>query len=304
MASGEVESGSGVLTRAAAERALVDACGEVGLVAAGTELIRLGSSAVYRIRTRVVARVSPNGKRLADARREVAVSRWLADEGFPATRALDVSQPVEAGGHVVTFWESASEREEYAPIDLVAAMIRDFHRLEPPASLGLAVLDPFARSEERLRSLVGLDAEDAAFLRSASEKARHDWASLRFALPTGVIHGDASVGNVILDRTGNPLLIDLDEVSVGPREWDLVQTALYFDRLGWHSKPEYETFVRIYGYDVMEWSGYSTLADIREVLMVQWLAARAAHDDQAAAEVRKRIAAIRYGGSRQDWRPY
>lgn len=283
---------------------MVDACSEAGLSADGSELVRLGSSAVYRLRTRVVARVSLNRDRLADARHEVAVARWLADEGFPATRALDVTQPVEAGGHVVTFWESASDREEYAPVDMVAAVIRDFHRLEPPASLELPVLDPFVRSGERLRSLVGLDPEDAAFLRSASKKARRDWVSLRFVLPAGVIHGDASVGNVILDRVGNPLLIDLDEVSVGPREWDLVQTALYYDRLGWHNKAEYETFVRVYGYDVMEWPGYSTLADIREVLMVQWLAVRAAHDDQAAAEVHKRIAAIRYGRSRQDWRPY
>lgn len=85
----------------------MDACAETGLVADGTELIRLGSSAVYRLRSRVVARVSPNRDRLVEARREVAVARWLADEGFPATRALDVTQPVEASGHVVTFWESA-----------------------------------------------------------------------------------------------------------------------------------------------------------------------------------------------------
>lgn len=280
------------------------ACASVGLMADGAQLIRLGSNAVYRLSAPVVVRVSATLDGLAEARWEVTIARWLADVEFPATRALGVEQPVVTGGHVVTFWESASEREEYAPIDLVAAVIRDFHRLEPPVSLELPALDPFRRSEERLRSLVGIDPEDAAFLRSASEKARHDWTSLRFALPSGVIHGDASVGNVILDRAGNPLLIDLDEVSVGPREWDLVQTALYYDRLGWHTKAEYETFVRVYGYDVMEWPGYSTLADIREVLMVQWLAARAAHDDQAAAEVRKRIAAIRYGGSRQGWRPY
>jgi len=41
-------------------------------------------------------------------------------------------------------------------------------------------------------------------------------------LPRGVIHGDASVGNVIRDTTRHAVLIDLDGFAVGPREWDLV----------------------------------------------------------------------------------
>ena len=51
-------------------------------------------------------------------------------------------------------------------------------------------------------------------------------------------------------------LTDLDGFAVGPREWDLVLTALYFERFGWHTAEEYAAFVETYGYDVMAWDGY------------------------------------------------
>jgi hypothetical protein len=100
------------------------------------------------------------------------------------------------------------------------------------------------------------------------------------------------------------VLLDLDSFSVGPREWDLIQTALFYDRLGWHTKDEYRTFVEVYGYDIMQWDGYETLADLREVAMTVWLSKKAAGDASAAAEARKRIAAMRSGGSRRDWGAY
>jgi aminoglycoside phosphotransferase (APT) family kinase protein len=94
---------------------------------------------------------------------------------------------------------------------------------------------------------------------------------LTFGLPPGVVHGDASVGNVIRDRDGHPLLADLDGFAVGTREWDLVLTALYYENFGWHTAEEYRTFADTYGYDVMAWSGYPVLRDVREFLMVAWL---------------------------------
>ena len=43
-----------------------------------------------------------------------------------------------------------------------------------------------------------------------------------------MIHGDASIGNVLRDRQGNPVVIDLDGFAIGPREWDVVLTAIYY----------------------------------------------------------------------------
>src|SRR4030095_10223131 len=87
---------------------------------------------------------------------------------------------------------------------------------------------------------------------------------LSFVLPPGPVHGDANIGNLLHDDDGRPVLIDLDGCAVGPREWDLVLTAMYFDSYGWHSADEYEEFVKVYGFDVMTWRGYPVLRDVRE----------------------------------------
>ncbi|GAA5008918.1 phosphotransferase family protein [Actinopolymorpha pittospori] len=130
--------------------------------------------------------------------------------------------------------------------------------------------------------------------RSPTFQARYD--SLKFALPHGVIHGDANVGNVLLDRLKNPVLIDLDGFCHGPREWNLVQTALFFDRFGWHAKEEYSEFRQTYGFDIMTWPGYETLADLHELRMVVWLSLNATKDSRSNQEPEK---AARFAA---DWR--
>lgn len=64
------------------------------------------------------------------------------------------------------------------------------------------------------------------------------------------------------------MVIDLDGFGIGPREWDVVLTAIYYDSFGWHTREEYETFARVYGFDIMAWPGYPVLREIREFLMV------------------------------------
>ncbi len=241
---------------------------------------------------------------MESAHRQVAVARWLEAERYPATRALNIEQPIDCEGWVATFWESASEREEYAPLVQVAELLHMLHQLEAPRSLDLPEKRPFHELDQRLSVLAQVDYSDAAFLHERVTDLRTRYEALDFVLPAGVIHGDANVGNVILDRDGNPLLIDLDSFSVGPREWDLVQTALFYERFGWHTEQEYRDFVEVYGFDIMRWPGYPVLADYREVAMTLWLARKAASDPKAADEVRKRVAAIRTGGDRRDWAPF
>jgi aminoglycoside phosphotransferase (APT) family kinase protein len=118
-----------------------------------------------------------------------------------------------------------------------------------------------------------------------------------------VIHGDANVGNLLCDDAGTARLADLDGFSIGPREWDLILTAMYYDRYGWHTEEEYRAFVEAYGFDVMAWDGYETMADLRELLMVVWLADTAATDKSGRPELAARLDSIRNNTSRRHWRP-
>lgn len=292
------------LTEEVAWHVLTVACGQVQLDPAGAELIRVGSNAVFRLADPVIVRITRDGDTIGEVRRQVDVAKWLETQGYPATRALDVKQPVEAEGRIATFWESVSEDERYASIDQVAEIIRQLHELETPEWLHLPDKEPFGKLDMQLRILEKVDPSSASFLRERSEDIRARYENLDFALQPGVIHGDANVGNVILDRNDEPVLIDLDSFCMGPREWDLVQTALFYERFGWHTAKEYHTFVKVYGFDIMSWPGYEVLADYREVAMTLWLSGKASTDGRAAAEVRKRVDSIKSGENRHDWAPF
>lgn len=285
--------------------ALRHACALAGLDAEDARLLRLGSNAVYRLSAPIVARISRHGADIDHARRTVAVARWLESVDYPAVRVVDVEQPVVVDSQVVTFWIALSDDgDQYATVPEVAEALVRLHRLVAPAELGLPPLSPFANALRRIASNAWLSADDRLFLSRTLAGLRDAYGTLQFDLPQGVIHGDASVGNVLHDRDGNPVLIDLDGFAVGPREWDLALTAVYYDSFGWHTREEYEAFVRVYGFDIMQWPGYPVMRSVREFLMVTWLVQKAGESDHIAAEARKRIAALRTGASRKDWQPY
>lgn len=296
--------GQGELTDESAAHALLTAGVQVGLSTDGARLIRMGSNAVFRVPGNVIARVARSEDMLDNARKQVDVAGWLEGERFPSVRALHVQQPVVADQRVVTFWRSESDEETYAPIGDVADLIRRLHDLDPPTGIMLPLLRPFGATDDALPSFRGLSSDDAEYLTKRLTEARDMFESLDYALPCGVVHGDANVGNVIVANDGGPVLIDLDSFSRGPREWDLIQTAIFYDRFGWHTAEEYETFVNVYGYDIMGWSGYSDLADMREVAMTTWLSRKAGNSDKSAFEAAKRIRSMRHGASRRDWSAY
>jgi len=266
--------------------------------------MRLGSNAVFRLTGSVVVRVAPCGEGVASARRATAVARWLKAENYPAARLLPFNQPVMVNGRAVTFWEAVSPvGNEWASTRQLAALLVKLHELVPPRDLRLPEVAPFATAEARIASSTWLTGKDRDLLADSLTDLRQRLAGLDWQLPTGVIHGDASVGNVLRSSDGRPVLIDLDAFSVGHREWDLVLTATYFDSLGWHTSNEYTEFAQVYGWDIMSWPGYKTLRELCEFLMIVWAVAQADGSERVSAEATKRIASLRAGGSRRGWDP-
>jgi aminoglycoside phosphotransferase (APT) family kinase protein len=277
----------------------------VGIEPTGAELIRIGSNAVYWLRHRsIVARVGRRMDQFNDVAREIAVSRWLLRVGVHAVHALDVSQPVLAEGHPVSVWESVNDREEYGSTKELGELLKALHALPTPSNIDLPALDPFDRLRWRIDRVAVLSARDRAFLSSRHADLAAAYTRLDYVLPEGVVHGDASVGNVLRGRDGVAVLADLDGFAYGAREWDLIQTAMYYERYGWHTRDEYDAFVSAYGFDVMTWNGYPVLADIKELSMVTWMAQNAGSNVRAVGELAKRVRALRTGGRRDDWSPF
>lgn len=281
---------------------LREACEAVGLDPTDAHLMRLGTNAVFRLEAAVVVRIARLDN-LDEMIRTVAVARWLESVGYPAVRALAFNQPVVIDGSAATFWEALSDGETYATVPEVAELLRWLHSLPAP-NLKLPDFEPFGKIYSRLENSQWLTDSDRAFLEDFLTKLREQYSQLSFALPPGVVHGDANVGNVLHDDQGHPAVIDLDSFAVGPREWDLIQTAIFYDRFGWHTCEEYESFVRVYGFDIMKWPGYSVLRDIRELHMITWLTLNVSNNDRLAEEARKRIKSIRTDSGWREWLPY
>lgn len=285
---------------------LREACATAELDSHGAELLRLGSNAVYRLTSLpVIVRIARDPAVLGEMERAVRVTRWLETQDFPAMRVpASVTQPLVVGGLVVTFWESVQENEEYGTVGELADLLRRLHWLEEPESLRLPYFDPLAKVAASLEELDGISAEDRTFLEERAASLGKDYDRLDFVLPFGMIHGDASIGNILRHRDGHAVLIDLDGFALAPREWDLVQTAMFYERYGWHTETEYADFVHRYGFDLMNWPGYETLADLRELMMVAWLGHQVVTNERSADEFGRRMDTLRTGGSRKDWQPF
>jgi hypothetical protein len=271
-----------------------------GINTAGAELVTRGEIAVYDLRGLwMIARIARTTDYLPDFTTEVEVARWLESAGFPAARlAGPADQPVVEDGRVATFWAQVAEHKYYGTVTELASLLRRLHDLDPPSSLILPELQPFKGAQSRI-TRADLREDDREFLLSRLGDLRDRYVQLDFVLPRGPIHGNASVSSVLplIWDSRTRVLVDLDCFAVGPREWDLVLTTMYFERFGWHTDEEYLEFASGYGFDVMRWPGYPILRNIRELILLTWLALNPWNLPEIDAEVSGRIADLRNGNA-------
>ncbi|MFJ8956490.1 aminoglycoside phosphotransferase family protein [Streptomyces sp. NPDC102381] len=274
------------------------ACLAAGLDATDAEPLRLAENAIWRLPRGVVVRIARPGQSAA-ATREVQVARWLAAQGVPAVRALDIRQPVAADGHPVTFWQGLPPHEVGTVADVVA-LLKQLHALPKP-DLPLGELDPFVRLVERIDAASTLSDADRQWLHGRLQDLKGQWASRPKGLPECVVHGDAWVGNVARTEAG-PWLMDFERASFGPPEWDLVSTAVKLTTTGAVSTEEYAQFCETYGTDVTEWEGYELFAGARELRMSTYAAQHAATHPEWRREAQYRIDCLRGRAGVRPWR--
>ncbi|MGP9019240.1 aminoglycoside phosphotransferase family protein [Streptomyces sp. BR1] len=291
-------------TSAGAAQVMAAACHAAGLDHRGAELIRLGENALFRLASApVIVRVARGVEWLPKARREVAVSRWLTEEGFPATRAIeDLEQPLLIGGHPVTFWHLIVEGDRQATYGELGAVLRDLHSLTVPERLELPPYEPFDKAELRLQRAV-IPADDKTFLRKRERELRDKFAELRFESPKGPVHGDAHVQNLMVNDRGQVILIDFEFFCFDHPEWDLMVTSVEHHSLRWQTDEQYADFVAAYGRDLYDWHGYETLRGLQEFGMTTWLMQNVQESESVAAEYQRRITGLRNDGAPRDWHP-
>jgi len=128
-----------------------------------------------------------------------------------------------------------------------------------------------------------------------------DLPHVQYALPAGPIHGDAHLGNLIPTATG-AVLCDFDSAATGPREIDLVATAV--GRLRFNRPAQIRNeLVDTYGFDVTTWSGWPTLRRLRELKLVTSALPLLASQPAITARWRTRMQSLRNSDD-HPWQPY
>ncbi|MCW5252814.1 aminoglycoside phosphotransferase family protein [Streptomyces sp. SHP 1-2] len=282
-------------------REVLDAAGVLpGPAVRGARLLALGENAVFAAGDLAV-KVGRDAELLPRARRELAVSAWLAAEGVPAVRAAE-PEALLVGGHPVTVWHRLADPVRPTEPRDVAALLRLVHALPAP---GFA-LPPreLLDGVERWLRLAGdtVDPEDAAYLRARRDGFAAAAAALTPRLAPGPIHGDALPRNVHIGPDG-PVLVDLETFSSDLREHDLVVMALSRDRYGLPAGA-YDAFTSTYGWDVREWDGCAVLRGARETASCAWVAQHAPGNPKALTEFRRRVASLRDEDPAVRWYPF
>lgn len=289
--------------------AVRQACEVSGLDPAGARLIHHYSNAIYVLPAEdVVARVTYGRDSAERVARSLAVTRWLAGQGFAATEPYAGTGPVAAAGAVVSFWTYYPQPAAPAPMTSahLAVLLLGLHQAGAPpfplpAWVPLESLE--ATVDDRVLS-AALTGDEREWIVARIGEMRGEIEGLDWPLGSGLIHGDAWAGNLLSCPAALPagvLLGDWDWVSTGPREVDLIPT--------WHAAVRYgkspswvADFVTQYGYDLAGWEGYRVMLAMRDLLQLSGPIRRAPASESHRQALRQRLDGLRSGDTASAWK--
>lgn len=266
--------------------------------------MRLGENALFHLPAgSVVVRIARTMGYWTDAVKEVSVAQWLADHHFPAAQVFDVTQPIEADGHPVTFWRFIMGRAgDQRDIATLGTVLRRLHETPPPTKFTLPPDDILGRVEPRIAS-ARIPVDDKRFLLSLLGDLAAKVAKLDYPLTPAPTHGDAHSENLMI-RDDEPVLIDFERFAWGQPEWDLAMTATEYLTARWWTDVEYAKFSDAYGYDITDWhAGFDVLQAVHELKMTTWLMQNVAESQEIADEYQVRMRTLR-GEPSPGWRPF
>ncbi len=276
------------------------ACERAGLDSDGAELVRLGENAIFQLASApIVVRIARSADRMPRVEKELCVARWLTSAHIPAIHVCEqIDQPMLADDHPVSFWQTVTGGEPAPTNSDLARLLAAFHGLAD-CPCDMPGFDPLQIPESRLAAPDGVTPEDRDFLRSRCGDLNEQLHGLEFALPQGPIHGDAHTRNLLTDH-GQVVLLDFESAAIGPREWDLLPTAIAQERYGLAEK-QYQEFATAYGFEVRTWPGYPVLREIRQLTMTTWIMQNIGESPAAAAEFALRVASLKERDFERAW---
>lgn len=261
-----------------------------GLVADKIELIRHGSTSVYRVvGAGAVVRITRSP--LADAG---DVEAWLdgiaslAAQGVPVLGPLFL-RPLDLGAAWATLWPEASPVSRGSFKGLGAAL-RKLHGAEIPAVFAGRGDGRMAAVASRLVTAEALSvpAEYLETIRDHLKQVEAAWTSLDHLLHVPA-HADAYVGNLMVHE-GRPVLIDLDDMCSAPRELDFAPSLVSSRRFE-DTRAAYEDLLDGYGpcEPPLDAEALEVFVEQRQLTMISWLATLWGVEQRSRAELEHRL---------------
>lgn len=258
---------------------------DFGRVPTDLEFLRHGTQAIVASRTRgLVWRISTgiDADAIAD---NLALSSELA-------RTAPVLGPqrttvATAGALCMSEWRLGSPVPAERAFTSLGQCLVGLHSHAVPA--GLPVFGDFEKIPGRLERAVAQDVPDD-LLNRMQDRADQVVPRMRAVVHQDrtLMHGDAHIGNLV-ELDGRPLLIDLDDLSTGPHQLDLVPSWVSGRRMQ-RDPAQFQHLIDAYGEDVRQWSEFDTACRYRELTMNTWLATLWDSSEHARNELRHRLA--------------
>jgi len=222
----EAGEASALAAAQAVARAHGVACDEAVLIAAGSNAL------VHLKPAPVVARVMTGTAVLHDdaeqwLAREVAVGAFLAERTDLVVPPSDLLPPgpYEQDGLWMTLWTFVPHDEQASPPEPreLGGSLRALHAALADFPGDLATLSEI---RDWLERLLGELRPSASLTQRDIDRLRFDLdavapAVFESSLPAQALHGDASIGNLLRTDGGGLVWNDLEDVCVGPVQWDI-----------------------------------------------------------------------------------
>jgi aminoglycoside phosphotransferase (APT) family kinase protein len=285
--------------------ALREVCRIFGADPVGAQLLHQRSNAVFLLPSdQLVVRLAPDTPlRRRRAQTCIDVTSWLESQPEPVALApVPGEQPVIAAGAVATFWPQRPTTPPASLTDL-AVLLRRLHTLPVP-QFPVPRYQPLQRLFEALdldyeRPRPTLATNDRAWLLDRARTLVTTFTATTFPLGDGLVHADAHSENLVRDPShGSWLLIDWDGTCLGPRELDLL-TGIpdHFHE----PEADRRRFLAAYGYDILDWPGWTLLRDITELHALSAYIRLASSKSAAATELHHRVRSLRTGDRAARW---
>ena len=210
----------------------------------------------------------------------------------PAVRVNDeIDQPLLVDGHPVSFWHTVTGGEPTSHTTPTWPACSPHSMASAAARATWRALLRSRSLESRLAAPTAVTREDRDFLLARCGDLNEQLGPWSSPCRAGPIHGDAHTRNLLTDH-GQVVLLDFESAAVGPREWDLLPTAIACGRYGLPEE-QYQEFAAAYGFDVRAWPGYPVLREVRQLRMTTWIMQNVGESPAVAAEFALRVASLR-----------